>query len=384
MAPARFRRKICERNCPLRSFTGLTATGECLPNSNQVRRLHISNASQAKGQATPANPSQTATIDRRVIPADASESTWTAADGHVIRRIDWPGRVVGSAGSPRGSILFFPGRGDNYEKYLESLEEWHRDGWRVTAADWRGQAGSGRLAGDAVTGHIDDFSIWTDDLADFWQVWTAETPGPHVLSGHSMGGHIIMRALVDRKIKPQPDAVFLSAPMLGMNGPPLPLPMLHNVAKMMTTVGDPLRQAWKWSEKPGQLPAGRISLLTHDSDRYEDESWWREARPELVMGPASWRWVERAYASWRVLEAPGALEAVNVPVLIVSTSSDKLVSHAANVRGAARLPKGKLIEYGDEAHHEILREVDEVRGSVMRKIATFLDEVAPMKAHDVQ
>ncbi len=378
----------------------LIATGECLPNSNQVRRLPISNASQAKGKAAAANLSQTVKIDRRVIPSDADESTWTAADGHEVRRIDWRGdwpgdrlgdrpgdrsaREAGPPGSPRGSILFFPGRGDNYEKYLESLEEWHRAGWRVTAADWRGQAGSGRLAGDAVTGHIDDFSTWTDDLADFWRVWITETPGPHVLSGHSMGGHIIMRALVDHKIKPEPDAVFLSAPMLGMNGPPLPLPMLHNVAKMMTTVGDPLRQAWKWSEKPGQLPEGRIDLLTHDPDRYEDESWWREARPELVMGPASWRWVERAYASWRVLEAPGALEAVNVPVLIVSTSSDKLVSHDANVRGAARLPKGKLLAYGDEARHEILREVDEVRGSVMREIAAFLDEVAPMKAHAAQ
>ncbi len=313
-----------------------------------------------------------------------------AADGHVLRRIDWPSSNCSGAGNAekgaRGSILFMPGRGDNYEKYLESLEEWHRDGWRVTAADWRGQAGSGRLAGDAVTGHIDDFSTWTDDLAGLWRDWVAETPGPHILSGHSMGGHLIMRALVDGKLSGEfaPDAVFLSAPMLGMNGPPLPLALLHGVAKLMTAIGDPLRQAWKWSEKPGELPAGRAELLTHDLDRYADEGWWRDARPELVMGPASWHWVERAYASWKVLEAPGALEAVVVPVLIVSTSSDKLVSHAANVRGAQRLPKGRLMEFGEEAHHEILREVDEVRGAVMDGIAAFLDEVAPSAANKAQ
>lgn len=310
-------------------------------------------------------------IDRRAIPAAAQEGIWHTADGHALRRIDWPG----AAPKPRGSILFLPGRGDCYEKYLESLEEWHRDGWRVTASDWRGQAGSGRLGKDPFTGHIDDFSTWTNDLAYIWQTWIADVPGPHILAGHSMGGHLIMRALVDQKLRP--DAVFLSAPMLGMSGPPLPLPMLHGVAAMMTKIGEPTRQAWKWSEKPGELPKDRVNLLTHDPDRYADEQWWRDNRPELVMGPASWGWVERAYASCRRLEEPGAMEAVDVPVLIVSTSTDKLVSHPANVRASNRLPKGKLVVFGEEAHHEILREVDAVRGRMMREIADFLDEVLP-------
>lgn len=310
-------------------------------------------------------------IDRRAIPAAAKESVWPTADGHRLRRIDWPG----AGERPRGSILFLPGRGDCYEKYLESLEEWHREGWRVTASDWRGQAGSGRMGKDPFTGHIDDFSTWTDDLAHIWNTWIAEVPGPHILAGHSMGGHLIMRALVDKKLRP--DAVFLSAPMLGMSGPPLPLPMLHGVAAMMTKIGEPTRQAWKWSEKPGELPKDRVNLLTHDPERYADEQWWRDHRPELVMGPASWGWVERAYASCRRLEEAGAMEAVDVPVLIVSTSGDKLVSHPANVRAAQRLPNGRLVLFGEEAHHEILREVDQVRGRMMREIADFLDEVAP-------
>ncbi|MEM7780135.1 MAG: alpha/beta hydrolase [Pseudomonadota bacterium] len=317
-------------------------------------------------------------IDRRAIPPAARVSVWHAADGHALRRIDWPGAHDDGVAAPRGSILFMPGRGDTYEKYLESLEEWHRAGWRVTASDWRGQAGSGRLGKDAVTGHIEDFSHWTGDLAHIWRQWIEEVPGPHVLAGHSMGGHLIMRALVDGDL--EPDAVVLSAPMLGMNGPPLPLPVLHFVAKAMNWLGDPTRPAWKWSEKPGELPAGRVNLLTHDPDRYEDESVWRENRPELVMGPASWRWVERAYASWRRLEEAGAMEAVKVPVFIASTSIDKLVSHSANVRAAQRLPNVKFVTFGEEARHEILREVDDVRERMMKEIAAFLDEVVPARA----
>jgi lysophospholipase len=313
-------------------------------------------------------------IDRRAIPAHARESRWHAADGHALRRIDWPA-AADEGGQPRGSILFLPGRGDFYEKYLETLDEWHRAGWRVTAADWRGQAGSGRLGKDAVTGHVEDFAHWIDDLAALWASWVAETPGPHVLAAHSMGGHLALRALAEGRVTP--DAVVLSAPMTGVAGPPLPLGVLHAVAQGMTRIGDPTRQAWKWSEKPGEMPSARANLLTHDPDRYADELWWRSHRPELNMGPASWRWVERAYASWRQLEAPGALEGVRVPVLFLSTSDDKLVSHAANLRAAARLPRGEMVAFGPEARHELLREADSVRARVMAAITEFLDRAAP-------
>ncbi|WP_369025815.1 alpha/beta hydrolase [Qipengyuania sp. RANM35] len=309
-------------------------------------------------------------IDRRAIPADAVESTWAAPGGQSIRRIDWQAN-----NPPRGSILFLPGRGDFYEKYLETLEQWHRVGWRVTASDWRGQAGSGRLGDDEVTGHIGDFADWVDDLRSLWAEWKASTPAPHILAAHSMGGHVVMRALMAHAV--DPDAVIMIAPMLGMAGPPLPLPVLHTVAKLMTRIGKPTRPAWKWSEKPGEIPARRRDLLSHDGERYADELWWREKRPELVMGPGSWGWVERAYASSRAIEAKGALEGIDTPILIVSTSADKLVSHEAAARAAGRLPHGELIAFGPEAHHEILREVDPVRDRAMDGIAEFLDRVAP-------
>ena len=73
------------------------------------------------------------------------------------------------------------------------------------------------------------------------------------------------------------------------------------------------------------------------------------------------------------------MERVNVPVLIASTSNDKLVSHKANVRAARRLPNGELFELGNEAHHEVLRETDAIRGRVMRAIFDFLDKAAPAR-----
>ena len=349
------------------------ATGHGLPNSNQQREVRISQHQQTGMNHAGGHP----VFNRRSIPDDAVESVWTTADGQPIRRIDWPGAERDKTALKRGSILFMPGRGDAYEKYLETLEQWHQQGWKVTAADWRGQAGSGRLGDDPVTGHIDDFSVWINDLAAFWSGWIHETPGPHVLVGHSMGGHLILRAVAEKRVCP--DAVVLSAPMLDFYGSPLPISIMHLAAKLMKALGNPKRPAWKWSEKPGEMPVGRIDLLTHDKDRYDDELFWRDQRPELVMGPGSWGWVERAYASMRSLFAPGLLESVDIPVLLLGTSNDRLVAMPAIERAAARLPKAEIVRFGDEARHEILREEDAVRDRVLAAITDFLDRAAPVR-----
>ena len=310
---------------------------------------------------------------RREIPAEARESHWSAGDGHAIRRIDW--RADATAGAPRGSILFMPGRGDHYEKYLETLAHWHAQGWRVTAMDWRGQAGSGRLGADAVTGHIGDFALWVEDLARFWAEWIVATPSPHVLGGHSMGGHLVLWALVERRIHPA--AAVLTAPMLGLHPRRVPSGLLHATARALARLGDPQRPAWKWSEKPGALPASRANLLTHDAARYADEAWWREARPELVMGPGSWGWIAAALGSIRLLDRPGTLEGVGAPVLLLATTTDRLVEYSAIARAARRLPRGELLTFGAEAHHELLREVDTVRGRALDAIDAFLERTAP-------
>lgn len=311
-------------------------------------------------------------IDRCAIPQGAVESRWTAPGGQAIRRIDW----LLPQGACRGSLLFMPGRGDAYEKYLETLDHWSRLGWRVTASDWRGQAGSGRLGMDAVTGHIDDFATWIGDLAMLWQQWKQTTPGPHVLVGHSMGGHLVLRALAERRV--DPDAAVLVAPMVDFIRHGVPAVLMHTAARFMAALGDARRPAWKWGEKPGVFPVDRINLLTNDTERYADEVWWRERRPEIAMGPGSWGWAVAAYASTRLLARRGMLERVACPVLLLSADNDKLVSPAAIERAALRIARGELVRFGGEARHELLREADPVRDRALAAIEDFLGRVAPV------
>ena len=310
------------------------------------------------------------TMNRRAIPVDAAESMWKAEDGWPIRRIDWHGTKAA-----RGSMLFLPGRGDHYEKYLETLAYFAAQGWRVTSIDWRGQGASGRLLKEPQVGHIDDFSTWIADLKLFWSLWKAETPGPHVMLAHSMGGHLAMRALVEKAIDPV--AVAMSAPMLGIQTAGLPLWLNHAVAKLMGLIGRANVAAWKVSEKPLSPMDLRGRILTADKDRYEDELAWWVLRPEVKLGPPSWHWVERAIASIRMLDEPGRLEAVTTPILLLATTADQLVSTPRIIKDSKRLPNAETMIFGNEAAHELLREADAVRDKCLDRIDMFLDDNAP-------
>jgi lysophospholipase len=190
-----------------------------------------------------------------------------------------------------------------------------------------------------------------------------------------MGGHLIMRALAERRIAP--DAAVLVAPMLGLKSAPFGPRLAAKIAWLMTKLGRPERQAWKSNERPGVPIGKRQSLLTHDLDRYGDELWWKHEKPEIAVGPPSWAWLAAGYRSTLALEAAGRLESVTVPMLLLAADHDRLVDSAAIRRAAARLPDAKLRVWGAESAHEILREADPVRDAALAEIDAFLAARAP-------
>lgn len=301
---------------------------------------------------------------RRTYPDGSSISFWTAPDGWQLRCFDWPS----TAAAPRGSILFQGGRGDIFEKYLEIFHHWHDQGWTITSFDWRGQGGSGRLTDDPHVGDIDRFGTYLADYGAFWKEWAAATPGPHVAMGHSMGGHLVCRALA--KALAEPDAAVLIAPMMGLHAP-ISAGFGERIAKIAMKLGNPRRRAWKSNEKPGTTDS-RLSLLTHDPDRYSDEPWWWDQKPEIKLGPPSWRWVVRAFESTRRLRASRRVKLVRTPVLMLVAEADKLVRAADAIKVAGLLPDARLVRFGKESAHEILREVDPVRNRALGEIDIFL------------
>lgn len=306
---------------------------------------------------------------RRTIPTGATVAPWTAPDGWPLRRFHWPAAVDGAP--PRGSILFQGGRGDVFEKYLEAFAGWHAAGWGITSFDWRGQGGSGRLTPAANCGDIADFADYIADFRAFYAAWAESTPGPHVVMGHSMGGHLVLRALVEGAIRP--DAAVLVAPMLGVRS--VFGRLSERFARLLAGLGNPMRPAWKGNEKPYTTET-RANLLTHDPERYADELWWQAQNPAILTGPPSWRWLVEAFRSMRELEAR-PIESMRVPLLMLVAEADGLVDPRVALRIAPRLPDAQVVRFGKESAHEILREADPVRDRALDAIARFLDARAP-------
>jgi len=311
-------------------------------------------------------------VDRRAIPTGATVRMEPAADGWPLRAFDWPSMVP----ALRGTLLFQGGRGDIFEKYLEAFDHWHRGGWHVASFDWRGQGGSGRFGPDPHVGHADDFAPWIDDLAERFATLQSTSPGPHVLVAHSMGGHLVLRALVEKRIAP--DAVAFSAPMLGLQSAPFTPALAAKISRFMTRIGNPARAAWKSNERPARPNASRKAFLTHSDERYADELWWKESNPALVFGPPSWQWLAVAYRSTLDSFLPGRLESVETPILLLCADNDKLVSPAAIHEAARRIPNAELMRFGREAAHELLREADAVRIRALGAIDAFFDRHAPV------
>ncbi len=308
-------------------------------------------------------------FDRRAWPEGGLLDYWTAPDG-------WPIRRYRLGTGARGHMLLIGGRGDMIEKYLEVIAHWAGQGWAVTSFDWRGQGGSGRTTDDPLAGHIADFATWIADLGALAADWRAEGGGgPQVMLGHSMGGHLLLRAMVEGVVKPQ--AAVLVAPMLGLRSAPLPGRLAEGIARLMCRLGRAERMAWTQQEESERQRRIRERRLTHSPERYADELWWREYNRAIALGPPSWGWVAQAFASTRALAEDPALARLDVPMLVLATVADGLVSTPAIRRIITRLPTARLHVYGKEAAHEILRELDPVRLDAMRRIDAFLAETAP-------
>lgn len=295
-------------------------------------------------------------------PTGAVFSDWTAPDGFVLRRMDW---LQSRPAEARGNLLFAGGRGDFIEKYLEAHGHWHDAGWNVTSFDWRGQ-GRSQAAGRAGA---PDFGLLIDDLAALIADWRKGRAGPHVAIGHSMGGHLLLKCIVERR--PALDAAVLVAPMIRVNSAPIPPRFAPGVAGLMCRLGFGARQMWKTPPAFSRVGSQRQHNLTESVPRYEDELYWWGQAPAFNLGAPTWGWTRAAFRSAAESFTGEKLAAVGLPILILAAARDRLVSAEATEKVAAALPRAELHMFADAAH-EILRDADPVRDAALAMIDAFL------------
>ena len=79
-----------------------------------------------------------------------------------------------------------------------------------------------------------------------------------------------------------------------------------------------------------------------------------------------------AFKSMRELRASPRLKAMKVPVLMLVAEKDGLVDPRAALAIAPKLPDARVVRFGKESAHEILREADKVRNRAIGEIDIFL------------
>ncbi len=279
------------------------------------------------------------------------------ANGARLRYACW--NVPGTAsGKVKGTIVLLPGRAEFIEKYAtEVVGELLGRGYSVHALDWRGQGLSDRPLADRGKGHIDNFSTYMADLQLFLDKVVAPTaPRPILALCHSMGAHIMMRVLAENGSGPI-SAGVLCSPMTALKREA----MLRSVLMLMPEM-PAIDERYLFGTGPLVVFAREFNanLVTHDERRYRFTDQWFAADPRLALGGPTLGWGRQATHSMSAAMAPGYLERIDLPLMLISAGEDPLIDSHSHSVVAARLRHGEHVTI-EGAKHEVMMETDELR-----------------------
>jgi lysophospholipase len=293
---------------------------------------------------------------------DGARAVWVqAVDGKRIRLGHYPG-------GEKGTVLLYPGRTEYIEKYGRLAADFAKAGYHTLAIDWRGQGLSDRLLPDVRTGHVDLFHDYQKD-ADAMIAWAEAEglPRPFHLLGHSMGGCIGLRSLVNGI--DVAGAVF-TGPMWGIRIAPMMRPVAWTLSLGASRFGLGHNIA------PGTNPESYVvsetfegNLLTRDREMYDYMRAQVLAEPGLQLGGPSLRWLNEALVECRTL---ARMPAPDYPCLTFVGTNERIVDIPRIEARMASWPGGRLVKIpGGE--HEVLMESPEVRGEVIPAIIAHYD-----------
>jgi alpha-beta hydrolase superfamily lysophospholipase len=142
--------------------------------------------------------------------APSTERRVRAADGTEILVREWP-----APAAPVAHVLLVHGLGEHSGRY-EHVAGWlARAGFAVHAYDHRCFGGS-----RGARAWVDSWSVLHADLAERVSAVAAAAEGrPVAVYGHSLGGLIVLGAVLDDRIRP--DLLVQSAPAIGATIPPV-------------------------------------------------------------------------------------------------------------------------------------------------------------------
>ncbi|MEM7729006.1 MAG: alpha/beta hydrolase [Pseudomonadota bacterium] len=268
----------------------------------------------------------------------------------------------------RGTIFFSPGRTEFIEKYLESVDDLTRRGFWVVMVDPRGQGLSGRLLDDRLKSYVRTFQDYADDLGWVCDAIGGQCPKPHLAMGHSMGGTIVLQAVLSGTLSPS--VVICSAPMLGLMD--VDNFVLTGGIRALSALGLSRRNLPFQKQRGGLPVAFADNKLTSDKVRYARWASFFQNTPRLRVGEPTFGWIAAALDSMAFINRNAAQ--LGIPGLMVAAGGDQIVDPASVEMFAARSGCDYHVIPG--AKHELFLERDPMRDAFFHRIDAFLEEQA--------
>lgn len=270
------------------------------------------------------------------------------ADGQRLFLHDWP------LPQSRGAVLIVHGLGEHGGRYQRLAQWFNQRGHAVRSYDQRGH---GRTPGPrAALRHGDDL---LRDLASVYHDYADTLGYPPLLLGHSMGGLVALRTVLDGRVVPP--GLVLSSPALRTHESPWMVALARWLARVAP--GLPLRTGMH-SEQ-----------LTHDRQllaEYKQDS-LRHSRITPRMADFIFRDGARCIADAATLP---------VPTLLLVADSDSVVDPAGSRSFArAAAASGKITtRFFSLLYHELFNESEPGRGQVLMQLADWLEQQAATQA----
>lgn len=266
-------------------------------------------------------------------------------DGQALRLHDWP------LPQARGGVLIVHGLGEHAVRY-DRLARWFNTlGYAVRAWDQRGHGQSPGPRG--VLNHPDDLLA---DLSVVHADYARTLGAAPLLLGHSMGGLVALRAVLDERVIPQ--ALVLSSPALRSHeGAPLRL-LARVLARLAPRL--PLRTGLA------------LDGLSHDpavAAAYRADP--------LCSARITPRLADFIFREGAACIADAAELAV--PTLLLVAESDALVDPAGSRAFArAAASSGQLTtRFFASLYHELFNETEPGRGQVLMQLGDWLGRQLP-------
>jgi lysophospholipase len=206
-------------------------------------------------------------------------------------------------------LVFSAGRTEWIEKYAQfSVDMAVSPSTSYLIWDHRGQGASG-----GARAWIDRYETYAKDMAHV--IGSTVKGKPYNLVCHSMGGLIALEALMSGLIAPR--CLVLSSPLFGLPHQPMHPKLAYNISRTLTKCG--LGHLSTGGGKHWKPPFEE-NRLTHSPQRYQII----QDCPYPVPS-ASFEWVAATYETTQRIFSPERLREINIPVLVMSGTSETVV-----------------------------------------------------------